>query len=107
MSTKHANTFTITIGDDEVEVDVHWVYYPPCRGARDSLGGVRGAGPPLEPDEPADIDIEEVFGPNGTAIEVDDATLDHIRDLVWEHIASIERDREPPDPPEVWEYERE
>jgi hypothetical protein len=43
-------TVTITV-EREVEVEIE--YTPACRGARDSCGGVRGAGPPLEPDTPA------------------------------------------------------
>lgn len=41
----------------EVEVEVSYTYVPASRGARDSLGGRRGAGPPLEPDEPATVEI--------------------------------------------------
>ena len=42
-------TVTITV-EREVEVEIE--YTPAYRGARDSCGGVRGAGPPLEPDTP-------------------------------------------------------
>jgi len=44
-------TVTITV-EREVEVEVKFDFTPACRGARDSCGGVRGAGPPLEPDTP-------------------------------------------------------
>jgi hypothetical protein len=46
--------------EDEIEVVVEYIYHRAYHGARDSLGGVRGAGPPLEPDEPAGIEIESV-----------------------------------------------
>jgi len=46
--------FTIT---REVEVEVSYDAWPASRGARDSLCGKAGAGPPLEPDEPAGIEI--------------------------------------------------
>jgi hypothetical protein len=39
--------------DVEIELECRFDYTPACRGQRDSCGGVRGAGPPLEPDEPA------------------------------------------------------
>lgn len=41
-----------------VSIDVEYTYHPAHRGKRDSLMGKRGAGPQLEPDEPAHIEIE-------------------------------------------------
>ena len=41
----------------EIEVEVSYDAWPACRGARDSLCGKAGAGPPLEPDEEACIEI--------------------------------------------------
>lgn len=46
--------------DAEYEVEVEYTYHPPYRGRRDSLGGIRGAGPPLEPDEDAEVEIQYV-----------------------------------------------
>lgn len=43
-----------------VEVEVTYSYIPPSRGARDSLGGIPGAGAPLEPDDPAEIVVDAV-----------------------------------------------
>ena len=37
-----------------------YTYHRAVRGARDSLGGVRGGGPPLEPDEPAHCEVDAV-----------------------------------------------
>lgn len=51
----------ITLDDVDYEVEVHYTYHRAYRGQRDSLGGVRGAGPPLEPDEPAMVEIESVI----------------------------------------------
>lgn len=42
-------------------VEVGYTPVPAHRGARDSLGGKANAGPPLEPDEPAYIEINEVL----------------------------------------------
>jgi len=50
----HTIAFTIT---REIEVEVSYDAWPASRGARDSLCGKAGAGPPLEPDEPAGIEI--------------------------------------------------
>ena len=50
----HTFAYTIT---REIEVEVSYDAWPASRGARDSLCGKAGAGPPLEPDEPAGIEI--------------------------------------------------
>jgi len=55
--------------DFEVIADVE--YHRAYRGQRDSCGGVRGAGPPLEPDEPAGFEIGSVTDGDGNAIDVD------------------------------------
>lgn len=77
----------ITIDDEDVPIEIDFVYYPPERGARDSLGGKTGAGPPLEPDTPADMEV--------TAVRyiLKDATLilnptqeQYVERLVWEYI---------------------
>jgi hypothetical protein len=46
---------------EERDITVTYIYHSASRGARDSLGGVRGAGPPLEPDEPECVEIESVM----------------------------------------------
>ena len=50
----HTISFTIT---REIEVEVSYDVWPASRGARDSLCGKAGAGPPLEPDDPGGIEI--------------------------------------------------
>lgn len=62
----NTSTFTTTIEwnqdtGEEREIEVNYAYHRGCRGARDSLGGVRGAGPPLEPDEPPSVEIQSVM----------------------------------------------
>lgn len=66
------NKFTTTIEwnqdtGEERDVEVTYQYYRGCRGARDSLCGVRGAGPPLEPDEPPSVEIQSVMMHSPTA----------------------------------------
>lgn len=36
-----------------------------CRGSRDSLGGIPNAGPPLEPDDPDEFEITEIYDRKG------------------------------------------
>jgi hypothetical protein len=66
-------TFKTTIEKDgeDCPVEVEYSYTKGCRGSRDSLGGVRGAGPPLEPDEPPEIEIVSVCAADGTDYEGD------------------------------------
>jgi hypothetical protein len=62
---------TLVNGNDVTrvhEVAVEYSYYGATRGARDSLGGIRGAGPALEPDEPAHVEIESVTDEDGLEI---------------------------------------
>lgn len=40
-----------------IEVEVTYQFHRGSHGARDSIAGIRGAGPPLEPDEPASVEI--------------------------------------------------
>lgn len=49
-----------TIELDSIELDVRYLYTPPCRGLRDSLNGIPGAGPPLTPDEDECVELESV-----------------------------------------------
>lgn len=51
---------TVIRDDLETDVEIELTYFPATRGARDSFGGIRGAGPPLEPDEPATFEVEAV-----------------------------------------------
>jgi hypothetical protein len=78
---------TITLDDVDHEVEVTYAYHGPIRGQRDSLGGIRGAGPPLEPDEPASVEIESVMmhSPTFHNRENREDILDTIpkRDLDW------------------------
>lgn len=59
MSSQYDTTVTVGDDDQEVEVSVQYTAYPFIRGARDGRWG-----PPIEPDEPAHIEIEgiEVIG---------------------------------------------
>ena len=101
------------------EVVVHFEHYPGCRGARDSLGGKRGAGPPLEPDEDPTIEIEQVmlakFGNGPLAVDVledlDPSQLDNITQQCWEHLIEMQQQDAPepepdwdrrPEPEELW-----
>jgi hypothetical protein len=63
-------TDVTNLDGERVAVTVSYTYHRGCRGQRDSLGGVRGAGPPLDPDEPASIDIESIKDDAGNDVEV-------------------------------------
>lgn len=52
-------TFGTTLSNGK-SVSIVGKHYRATAGARDSLGGIRGAGPALEPDEPAEFVIEKI-----------------------------------------------
>jgi hypothetical protein len=85
-------------GPDDIErefdVEVQFEYHRANRGARDSLCGVRGAGPALEPDEPAHIEIESVFSiETGKEVDLYDTERDRIEDECIEYV-SEQRNRD-------------
>jgi hypothetical protein len=57
-------TVRAALGTGPRWLEVRYYAVPACRGARDSLGGVPGAGPPLEPDEPGHLEFEGAFDPD-------------------------------------------
>jgi hypothetical protein len=78
----------------EVEATVDYTYHPACRGARDSCCGVRGAGPALEPDEPAHVEINSITVEGGNVRdELPKMTLEAIE------LECLEIAEEPPEPP--------
>lgn len=66
------------VGEDtvELEVECEFTCHKAYRGARDSCGGIRGAGPPLEPDEPAHCEFDSATGPDGKEIELTDREIE-------------------------------
>lgn len=77
---------TISIDGVETDVTVRYTYHKASRGARDSLGGVAGAGPALEPDEPADVEIEDVKTKCGLDVLdcLSDCELDEVQEKCLE-----------------------
>lgn len=76
-------TTTLNREDQDIPVTVEFTYMRGCRGARDSLCGKRGAGPPLEPDEPDEIEIATVQDDMGNEIECTDKELALIEEECW------------------------
>lgn len=70
--------FTIERDEQDFEVIACVTYHKGHRGARDSLGGVLGAGPQLEPDEPAEFEIGSVTDSVGNEIDVDEELEERI-----------------------------
>lgn len=68
-------------------------YHKAHRGARDSLCGVRGAGPQLEPDEPAEIEIGTVTDSEGNEIDVSKELEERIYEEANEAIENAKEDR--------------
>lgn len=76
---------TIELNGEKVPITVEYRVIPGCRGTRDSLGGIRGAGPALEPDEPDEIEIESVEGPSGI-IELTEDQIEEVTKEILEWI---------------------
>lgn len=75
-------TIQLPIERDGVEViaEVTLYHERASRGARDSLGGVRGAGPPLEPDEPEIMEYED------STIDLTEAEKEQAVEMGWKEI---------------------
>ena len=91
---------TVERDGEEIPVTVEYTYHRATRGARDSLCGIRGAGPPLEPDEPAWAEIDKVTGPDGSVIDITDSEAEWISDAIMEDIRQSADDDDERDPPE-------
>jgi hypothetical protein len=73
---------------EEIEIDVEceFSYHKAYRGARDTLCGVRGGGPPLEPDEPAHFEFEgAVRCDTGEEIELTASEIEEAEQKAWDY----------------------
>ena len=79
-------TFETTVErEDTHTVLVEYNYTAACRGRRDSLMGKANAGPPLEPDSPAEIEIVRVLDMETNAeLELFPNEETRIRELCYE-----------------------
>lgn len=77
---------------EDFPVTVEFTVIPGRRGLRDSLGGVRGAGPPLEPDEPPSVEIESVVDGAGNEVEMTEKDEDRIINECCESAADCAND---------------
>ena len=75
---------TVTRDDEDFEIIADLIFHKAHRGARDSCGGVPGAGPPLEPDEPATIEIDRTTDAAGNDIEISKREEEQILEAAWE-----------------------
>ena len=74
---------TIERDGAEIEVEAEFKYWPACKGSRDSLCGVRGAGPPLEPDEQAELEFIAARIGN-IEVELTTKEIHQARDAAWQ-----------------------
>ena len=80
------NTVRLEFENDELNVEYEIIAGKTTMGARDSLGGVPGAGPPLEPDETE-------YGAEIVKVTLFDVDLTHH----FKHIGPVDVD-------ELWEH---
>ena len=75
----------------ELPLEVQYTAFPASKGARDSLCGVRNAGPPLEPDEPAHVEIDAVRC-NGVLVRLTEAQMEELEELVLSEHEQLSED---------------
>lgn len=63
-------TYTLDRPEGQLQVTVKGNYHPASRGQRDSLGGMAGMGPALEPDEGEEFEIDSVTDQFGNDVEI-------------------------------------
>jgi hypothetical protein len=75
--------------ENEIAVTVEFSMSRGYKGARDSLCGVRRAGPPLEPDEPPEATILSVLGPDSTDYvdSLNDGEVETLLEKCYEYVA--------------------
>ena len=90
MTRCHFKTYWEDEKGVEHQIRVEFTAWPGCRGARDSLCGVRGAGPPLEPDEDPEVEITGVsLTATGGAIELSQKDCERIEEECWEYLEEM------------------
>ncbi len=79
--------------DIEIDIEIEYSISAGCRGARDSLCGIRGAGPALEPDEDPEVEIESVIEiETGNEFELTDKEVEEITQKIWNKAADDAQD---------------
>ena len=66
--------------DDEIPIVVSYSFHRARKGARDC-----GRYLPIEPDEPAHIEISDVIGPNNKPIELTEKQRDAVDEEIVQH----------------------
>jgi hypothetical protein len=77
-------TYTQEVEFEGFTLDVMFTVYPACKGSRDSLGGVKNAGPPLEPDEDESLSVENIELLGYDVTDYFESRLEAIVDLIKE-----------------------
>lgn len=73
--------------EKEMHISVDYTFLPGSRGARDTLCGVRGAGPPLEPDDPPEIEVSKILDlDTQKEVKVTDDEYEKIIDAICEQM---------------------
>jgi len=80
-------TITIERDDQEIEVGITGRYTPPCKGGRDRHGFQS------EPDDPAEMEIEDAkVVETGADIELTDKEMDQAEEALWEQLEDARTD---------------
>ena len=86
---RHVNItieFPIERDGREFPVAVEFEFTPASRGRRDSCCGVAGAGPAIEPDEPADLEFLGATDEDGGDVALTEREIERAMDRGWDRL---------------------
>ncbi len=83
-------SFNVVRNEEDVSLTIEGTYVPRCKGATDGRYG-----PPIEPDEPAVIEIDSVLDEDGNEVELTEDESERAQEEGMRALADMEEGYEP------------